>query len=143
MSNRSHFESRKGRLSSKAEQAFYFITDIRHFEQFAPKGTITNWSAEKESCSFTVPMLGKVAFRLVEKEKFSKVVFEGDALNKNDFTLAVLIMGNDNENAEVKVQVSADLNPVFKAVADKPIRQFMELLITEMEKFRDWDKVNE
>jgi hypothetical protein len=38
----------------------------------------------------------------------------------------------------VKVTLGADLNPMMKMMAVKPIRQFLEMLIDEMEKFTDW-----
>ena len=39
-------------------------------------------------------MLGTVTVRLAEKEKFNKVVFNGDALKKNDFSLTLYISDN-------------------------------------------------
>jgi uncharacterized spore protein YtfJ len=32
---------------------------------------------------------------------------------------------------------------MMKMMADKPIRQFMELLMEEIENFRDWDTIRE
>ncbi len=45
--------------------------------------------------------------------------------------------------AEVKVTLSADLNPMMKMVAAKPISQFLELLISEMEAFNGWNNTKE
>lgn len=139
----SNFESRSGKLSCIAEEVFGFVTDIRNFERFVPKGTINNWQADKESCSFSVSMLGTVCLRLSEKDKFNKVVYAGDALKKNDFLLTINISENGIKPAEVKVLLSADLNPMMKMMAAKPIGQFLEMLITEMEKFRDWKETKE
>lgn len=138
MADLSYFESRSGRLSCNAEEFFTFVTDIRNFEQFVPPGSINNWNAEKESCIFSVPMIGTVTVRLIEKEKFSKVVFYGDALQKNDFSLTLNITDNDKNPADVRVSLSADLNPMMKMVATKPIVRFMEVLIDEMENFKGW-----
>ena len=143
MSDLSFYESRHGKLSCNAQEVFNFVTDIRNFEQFIPGGTINNWSAEKESCSFSVSMIGTVSVRLAEKEKYSKVVFQGDALKKNDFSLTLSISENLKEPADVKVTLSADLNPLMKMMAAKPINQFLEMLINEMENFREWDKTKE
>jgi ribosome-associated toxin RatA of RatAB toxin-antitoxin module len=85
MTNQSTFESRSGKLTCNAEEVFAFVTDIRNFERFIPKGTINNWIAEKEWCSFSVSMLGTVTVRLAEKKEYNKVVFTGDAMKKNDF----------------------------------------------------------
>jgi carbon monoxide dehydrogenase subunit G len=143
MTDLSYFESRSGRLTCNAEEVFAFVTDIRNFEQFIPDGTITNWNAKKESCSFRVSMLGTVTVRLSEKEKYNKVVFTGDALKKNDFSLTLNISENVKSLTDVKVLLSADLNPMMKMMAKKPIGQFLEILINEMESFRRWKDIKE
>jgi hypothetical protein len=143
MDNLSYFESRSGKLTARAEEVFAFVTDIRNFERFAPKGSINSWIAEKESCSFSVSMIGTVTVRISDKEKFSKVIYSGDALKKNDFSLTLHISDNLMNPADVRVVLSADLNPVMKMMVSKPIVQFLEMLIHEMEGFREWDKTIE
>ncbi len=138
MSDLSYFESRHGKLTCTAENVFSFVTDIRNFEQFIPVDTVSNWSAEKESCSFNVPMLGTVSFRIAEKEINRKVEFTGDALQKNDFSMLLAISDNGAGPAEVKVTLKADLNPILKTMASGPITRFLDKLIDEMEKFSGW-----
>ena len=128
-------------MSCSVEDVFAFVTDIRNFQRFIPEGTISNWNSEKESCSFNVSMLGTVSVRLSEKKEYSKVVFTGDALKKNDFILTLAISDNAENHAEVRVMLSADLNPMIKMIATKPIGQFLEMLINEMESFRDWKNI--
>ena len=130
-------------MTCTAEEVFKFVTDIRNFERFIPKGIISNWIAEKESCSFSVSMLGTVTVRLAEKENFTRVVFDGDALKKNDFSLVLLISDRDKNPAEVKVTLNADLNPMMKMMAANPIARFLEMLIKEMENFREWNVTRE
>jgi carbon monoxide dehydrogenase subunit G len=143
MDNISNFESRSGQLTCKAEEVFNFVTDLRNFERFVPVGTITDWQAQKESCSFNVSMIGTVSLRLSEKVTFSKVVYDGDALKQNDFSLLLNITDNGKEPAGVKVRLSADLNPMLKMMAAKPIGQFLEMLINEMENFKNWKDAGE
>ena len=143
MSELSNYESRPGNLSCTPAEAFAFITDLRNFGRFVKEGTITNWHAEKESCSFSVSMLGTVSVRLIEQEFSSKVVYQGDALSKNDFTINVDISGDPHGQAGVNLSLSASLNPVMKMMADKPIRQFMEMLMLEIENFRGWNDIRE
>jgi hypothetical protein len=143
MSDNSIFESRKGNLTCTARQCFDFTTDLRHFEGLIPNGTINNWKAEKDFCSFTVSMLGTVSVRLTDRELNKRVVFNGDALKKNDFELVLNITDNSDQRAEVKVLLNAELNPMMKMIAAKPIEQFLEMLINEMEKFDRWDDFKE
>jgi hypothetical protein len=143
MSNLSYFESRHGKVSCSGDKVFSFVTDLRNFEQFVPKGTVHNWKASKEECSFSVPLIGNVAVRIDETEKNDIVVYTGDALKKNDFVLTLHIDGEDKEHAGVMVTLTADLNPMMKMMAVKPIGQFMQMLITEMENFRGWESTTE
>jgi hypothetical protein len=53
------------------------------------------------------------------------------------------ISDNPAKLAEVRVVLSADLNPVMKMMVSKPIVQFLEMLIHEMESFREWEKTIE
>lgn len=138
MSNPSIFESRYGKVSCSAREIFEFVTDIRNFRQFVPANAINNWIADKDSCSFNVPMMGTINVRLLEKTEFTKVVYNGDALKKEDFTLSLNIYDDMKDSASISIILTADLNPMMKMVAVKPINQFLEMLVSEMEKFRGW-----
>jgi carbon monoxide dehydrogenase subunit G len=143
MSDLSYFESRKGNLPCNSEEVYKFVTDLRNFERFVPEGTINNWLAERDSCSFNVSMVGTISLRLSDKELNSKVVYNGDALKKNDFVLILDILNSAANTSEVKVSLNADLNPMLKMMASKPIAQFLEMLVNEMEKFTDWKDIRE
>ena len=138
MDDLSHYESRSGSLSCTSKEVFDFVTDIRNFEQFIPDGTISNWQSGKDACSFSVSMIGTVSVRITKKEPNNNVIFNGDALKKNDFSLVLNISDGSNNTADVKVFLEAELNPMLKMVANKPIIQFLEILIREMENFKGW-----
>ena len=138
MSDISVYESRTGTLSCSSAEVYNFVTDIRNFGQFIPDGTITQWQAEKDSCSFSVSVVGVISVRITGREPHSKVIFNGDALKKNDFSLTLNISNGKSDTAEVKILLEAELNPMLKMLASKPIVQFLEILISEMEKFREW-----
>jgi carbon monoxide dehydrogenase subunit G len=139
MTNSSNFESRIGKLSCAPEAVFNFITDIRNFRQFIPPGNIQNWQATDDNCTFQVPPIGSATIRITEKIPFSSVIYSGDALQKNDFTLIVLISENEKNLADVRLSLAADLNPFLKIMASGPIENFLEKLISEMEKFEMWN----
>ncbi len=139
MENKSQYESRSGSLSCTSREVFDFVTDIRNFKQFIPDGKINNWKSDKDTCSFNVAMVGNINVRLAGKEPYSRVVFKGDALKENDFSLVLNISEGTEYMADVKVLLEAELNPMLKMVANKPIIQFLDILIREMENFREWN----
>jgi hypothetical protein len=143
MNSLSFFESRRGKIKVTAEEAFAFVTDLRNFERFVSERGIDNWNAEISTCSFSVSMIGTVSVRITEKEKPSKVTYQGDALRKEDFTLILYLDENDKSGAEVRITLTADLNPIMKMMAVKPIEQFLEILVGQMENFAGWKDVRE
>jgi hypothetical protein len=143
MPDLSIFESRTGKLTCNPQELYDFVTDIRNFRQFMPEGTINELDIEKDSCSFTVSPLGKVTMSLSHKEALKKVVYIGTVLRSNDFSLILDIRENLSGKAEIIVKLAASLNPILKMMASQPVTRFLETLINEMEKFRDWKKATE
>ena len=138
MSDSSKFEGRIGKLNYSAEEIYYFVTDIRNLKRFIPKDSISDLVVSYDSCSFRVSMLGDVNIHISEKVLNNKVVFSGNALRINDFSLILDLKDTGNRQSEFKVTVLAEMNPLLKMVADGPVKQFLETLVGEMEKFRDW-----
>jgi hypothetical protein len=138
MSDNLKFESRTGKLSCTAPELFGFITNIRNFEQFIPAGNIKNWQASEEGCSFQITPFGTANVRIREKIPNTLVKYNGDVLKENEFELSVHISEDERKRAEVRLFMTAGLNPFLKMMAAEPIKRFMELLIVEMEKFDKW-----
>ena len=141
MPNVSNYESRQGSLKCGINKACAFITDFRNFGKFAENNNITGWQADKESCSFNVAMLGAVNIKLSEKTETNNVVYQGMAAGNIGFTVTVQLSGNEPESSEINVNLSAYFNPIMKMIADKPVRMFLDMLISEVEKFEKWDTV--
>lgn len=141
MDNFSVYESRTGSLSCTPAEVYNFVTDMRNLERFVPSGTINNWHSERDKCSFGVSIIGTVSVRVMTELPYSKVIFSGDALKKNDFSLVLEIRDSTGNKADVKLILEAELNPMLKMMAGRPVTQFLEILITEMEKFTDWANI--
>ncbi len=141
MSDISTFESRKGRVNCTAQELYYFLTDIRNFERFIPKDKFSDIKIDKDSCSFNVSMMGKVNIRISDRKEYSEVLYSGNAMLVNDFSLTVKFCDAVPSHSEVKLSVLAHLNPLLKMLAGEPIKKFLETLITEMEKFDGWKEI--
>jgi len=141
MSVISTFESRTGSLSCTPSEIFDFVTDIRNFRQFVPEGTIEDLQIGVESCSFRVSPVGNVNVNLTLKEPYTKVVYDGSVLQSNDFSLILDIKENAGGKAIVNLKLAAQLNPLLKMMAAKPIGDFLGKMVDEMERFRGWQPV--
>jgi carbon monoxide dehydrogenase subunit G len=143
MDGMAEFKSRTGRLECTPAEAFYYVTDLRNLKQFIRGMTVNDLSIDSNSCSFNLSPVGQVKMNIKSKEPVTKVLYDGSLMKSNDFSL-LLELNNDNAGkAEVVVTVRADLNPVLRMMAEKPVSRFLDGLIGEMEKFRNWKNINE
>ena len=142
MSDISVFKSRTAQVNCTAEELYHFVSDIRNFKRFLPEDKFSDISIEKESCSFTVSMMGKVEVSVSEKREFSRVGFSGSAMQINEFSIVLDIRNGDNERSLADISVSAHLNPFLKMLAADPISRFLETLVAEMEKYNGWKDVS-
>lgn len=141
MSDLSYYESRTGTVVTSPDKVFAFVTDMRNFERFIPSGMISNWQADKESCSFRAPTIGNVNIRIYKTEMDRMVAYRGDAFKKDDFEIVLHINRNPDDLGDVKVELTADLNPMMKVFASKPILQALEKIVAGMENFYHWEDV--
>jgi carbon monoxide dehydrogenase subunit G len=140
MANLSQYNSRMARLSCTGEEFFSFITDLRNFGQFIPAGSVNEWRADENSCSFKMTPMGEISLKIFSKTPVSAVSFSGNVLVTTAFMLHVSVAEDENRKANVKLLMEADLNPMLRAIASGPIDRFLETLVTEMENFREWKK---
>lgn len=142
MTQVSRFESRKGRPGCFPEELYEFVTDLRNFRQFVPEGKVNSLEIDRESCFFVMPAAGKVSIKIAEKKPVQKVIYSGNVLDDNEFSIWLNIGRLDSGNAEVQLFLDAELNPFLKIMASGPITSFLETLIDEMEKFKGWNRSN-
>ena len=141
MSETSTFISRKGIAGYSPEKIFNFAADIRNFKRFIPANAISGLVAEKDSCRFSVSMLGNVEVRIKEKTEFSLIVYSGTFLQTNTFDIYLYLEQDSDQNTELFMEVKAEMNPMLKMIASEPLKRFLENLITEIENFKGWDDV--
>jgi len=114
---------------------------MRNFKQFLPGDKIENWEASMEACSFEMFPVGKARLSIVETEKNSMVKYGGDGLNGTQFFLWVQIKEASVDDTRVKLTIKADINPVIRAMAQKPINDFLEKLVVGVESYDAWDEI--
>ncbi len=133
------FTSRKGTISCNAGGVYRFVTNLDNFRQFIPEGTISGWHSDADSCRFEVNSIGSVNIRLTLKQPNSRVVYSGEALQNNSFSIDLDITGTGESSSVASLVLRTETNPLMKMIIAKPASQFLEMMISEMEGFRGWD----
>jgi carbon monoxide dehydrogenase subunit G len=143
MSEGLKLESRTGRAGEKSGPIYNFLTDMRNFGRFIPGEVITEWEAERERCSFVVSPVGRAEMTLAERDENRMVKYEGTGLNGTGFTIWIQLKEGQESETHFRITLKAGLNPVIAAMAKKPLNDFLEKLVTGIEKWSDWDTLTE
>ena len=129
------FESRIGKIQSSQEKVFNFLSDFNNFKQFIPEEKVDNWKSNIDSCSFSVSGIGEVGLEIIEKKPFDLIKITGNGMASVEFYLWIQLKEVVEEDTRVKLTMKAELNPMMKMVASKPLNNFLELMVKYMEDF--------
>jgi carbon monoxide dehydrogenase subunit G len=139
MASESEFVSPTGTITADSTKVFSFVSDLRNFTRFIPEESVRNWVADKDSCSFDVSPVGQANVSITERVPITKVKFEGTALQNIEFRLWVQLIAEETDVTKFRIVLKAVLNPFYKMMATKPINNFLEKVVNEIEKFDGWD----
>lgn len=129
-------ESRIGQLNCNDESIYTFISNFNNFKQFVPADKVQDFESTEDSCRFGVPNIGKVGLRIIEREPFNTIKVTGDGMANQQFVLWIQLKQVADLDTRVKVTIKADLNPMLKMMAQKPLQNFVDKLVEAMEKIR-------
>ncbi|HZK04057.1 MAG TPA: SRPBCC family protein [Bacteroidaceae bacterium] len=112
------------------EMVYRVLSDLNNLEivvnRFA-ENEINNLEYTDETVSFSIPGVGVVIFRIVEKEPEREIKFVSD----NSFiplSLAVLIEQVDEFSSTLTLSISADINMIMAGMIRKPLKEGVEKL---------------
>ena len=124
-------ESDKTIINKTPKQIFDFLCDFNNFKMLMPE-QVTNWESTEDTCSFTIAGMATLGMKISEKKPndYIKVIRNGNA--PFDFTLECLMSESAASESEVQLAFNADLNPVLKMMAVKPLTNFLNLLVQKL-----------
>ena len=107
---------------------FRVLSDLQNLEkaeEFLPGDKISDFSFDSDTVSFRVDPVGKVSFRVMEREPDKLVKFKSERL-PFDIFLWIQLVPKADKDTRMKITVRADLNPFIKGMVDKPLREVVE-----------------
>ena len=117
-------------INRNAQDVYNFLSDFRNFEKLMPE-QIVNWHATESSCSFTIKGMTTLGMKIKNKIQYSLVEIEHSGKAPFDFTLKCVI-SDKQEQSGVKLVLEADLSPILKMLAEKPLTNFLNLLVSKL-----------
>ena len=123
-------ESKPVTVNTSAEEVYNFLSDFRNFENLMPE-KVVDWKATSEECSFTIQGMMQIGMKYAKKIPHSLIEIERNGKAPADFTMRCVISGT--EQCSVKLEFDADLNPMMRMLAERPLTNFLNLLTAKLQ----------
>lgn len=126
------YHGQTAEVNAPAGQVFNYLADMRNFGELMPK-SVSDWQADKDSCSFTIRSLGELKIRY-EKKEIPDVLVCITEYRGSDYRLVADIKPTLDTHCEVIFRFNGDMNMVTRMLAQKPIHTLLNSLAELLEK---------
>lgn len=123
-------ESNKVSIKKSAEEVFNFLSDFNNIGKLMPE-QVEGFTVEGETCKFTIKGMATLGLKYESKTAFSEVVMTKHEKAPFDLKLICKIEEKDPGNTDLQLFFDADLNPFLKMMAEKPLGNFLNLLVNK------------
>lgn len=109
-------------------EIFNVLSDLNNLDLIRdkiPQDKIKDFTFDSDSCTITVDPVGKIKFNIIERTPNELIKFQAEQLPFG-LILNIDLKRNDNTETEMKIKLSADLNPFLKPMLSKPLQQGLE-----------------
>jgi carbon monoxide dehydrogenase subunit G len=125
-------ESKARSINQSSEVIFNFLSDFNQFEHLMPDKVI-NWSSSSDTCQFTISGIASLGMKIVEKQPFNRIQMTHFGNVPFNFDFEVQIHAVDQTKSQVQLVMNAELNAMLKMLAVKPLGDFLEKLLDQLE----------
>jgi len=124
----SKYESSVKIIPYPQENVYRNISDLSNLARIrdrVPNDKIQEFTFDTDTVSVTVPPVGQISLRIVEREEPKCVKFE-TAQSPMPFNLWIQILPVDEQTSKMKVTVKADIPLMLKAMVSGPLQEGVE-----------------
>ncbi len=117
-------------IQNSSQKVFLFLSDFNNFEKLMPE-QVVNWKSTTDSCSFTIKGMASLGMRHKSKVEFSEINLVSDGSSPFPFTLSCFL-NDQGSSTNAQMILNADLNPMLKMMAKKPLQNFVNMLVNKL-----------
>jgi carbon monoxide dehydrogenase subunit G len=122
-------ESDQVNIQRSQNEIFSFLSDFNNFKSLMPE-QVTDWISDANSCSFNIKGMASLGMAYESKTPDSEIRIRREGKAPFDFFLTCQIGKSEVEgNSTLKLFFDADLNPLLKMMAEKPLTNFLNMLV--------------
>lgn len=122
------FVSEVKMIPQNDEHIFAMLSDLSNLERIKdriPQDQIKDLEFDSDSCSFSVSPVGKITFRIVNREPNKTVKFE--TINSPlPLFLWIQLKQVGEMDTRMRLTARAELNPIIKPMVSKPLQEAVD-----------------
>ena len=122
-------ESKVGKKHAKDEQIYNFLTNFDNFKNLVPQDKVKDWESNENSCSFSVDIVGKTGFQIIEKEPFKLIKLTSLDNTQYNFQFWIQLKALSENETAIKLTMNVELNAMMVMMAKAPIKKFLDTLV--------------
>ncbi len=114
------------------DRIFAMLSDLSNLEKIKdriPEDKISDFEFDSDSCSFAVAPVGKITFRIVEREPNKLIKFATTNSPVPLFLWIQLVQAAENDT-RMNQTARAELNPFIKPMVSKPLQEAIDRIST-------------
>lgn len=127
-------ESKKILVDKPVEEVYAFFQDFQNYKDLMPS-SVDKYTATADTCEIGIKKMGALPMKITSREENKQVLAEKNGSALFNFTFEAKTEDKEGKT-EIQLVLNADLNPMLKMVAQKPLAGFLTILVTRyQEKF--------
>lgn len=122
------FVSEVKTIPQDEDRIFTMLSDLSNLERIKdriPEDKIKDFEFDSDSCSFAVAPVGKITFKIVEREPNKTIKFE-TTNSPVPLFLWIQLKQEAPGDTKMKMTIKADLNPFIKPMVSKPLQDALD-----------------
>lgn len=88
----------------------------------ADKFNVEDFTADMDSCSFTISPVGKIGLRIVERQELKSLKISNDA-GPIDFTIWIQLLPVNEFSSKLRLTIHTELNMMMKMMVGKKLKE--------------------
>lgn len=122
-------ESNKETIRQTAAEVFNFLSDFNNIGRLMPE-QVEGFIVEGDTCKFTIKGMASLGLKYESRTPNTEVVMAKH--EKAPFDLKLICKIEDKgDYSDLQLFFDADLNPFLKMMAEKPLANFLNLLVSK------------
>lgn len=124
----SKFESSIRQIPYSQQAVYAMLSDLSNIERVRdrlPDDRIKDFSFDSDTIAMSVPQVGELRLRIVEREEPKCIKFETEQ-SPLPFNLWIQVLPVTEASSKMKLTIKAELNPLIKGMVAKPLQEGLE-----------------